>query len=72
MMTNSMAESAWADDMGKFLNHLDSNTRKITRSLEMIKLKIINSVPSSLIKLACIYIYIYIKLRLQLYCLLYS
>ena len=42
--------SAWAEDMGQFLYHLDPNTKKITRSLEKIKLKI--SVPSSLTKLA--------------------
>ena len=46
------------------LYHQGLNTRKITRSLENIKLKIINSVPSSITKLAwiitSIYIYIYI------------
>ena len=34
MTTKSMVESAWAEDMGQFLYHLDPNTRKITRSLE--------------------------------------
>ena len=48
----SMVESAWAEDMGQFLYHLDPNTRKITKRLEKIKLKTINSVPLSLIKLA--------------------
>ena len=51
MITKSMIESAWAEDTGQFLYHLDSDTRKITRSLEKIKLKIIKSVPSTLIKL---------------------
>ena len=54
----------------KIWDLLDPNSRKITRSLEKIELKIINSVPSSLTKLAwiitcclnihfSIYIYIY-------------
>ena len=60
MTTQSMVESTWAEDMGQFLYHPDPDTRKITRSLEKMKLKIINSVPSSLIKLAGIYIFIYI------------
>ena len=60
VMTKSMVESAWAEDMGQFLYHLDPNTRKITRKLEKLQMKIINSVPSSLTKFAYIYIYIYI------------
>ena len=44
----------WVEDMGQFLYHLDPNTRKITRRLEKLQLKIINSFPSSLIKLAYI------------------
>ena len=36
----------------EIIYHLDPNTRKITRSLEKIKLKIINTVPLSLTKLA--------------------
>ena len=48
MMTKSMVESAWAGDMGQFLYHEDPDTRKITRNLE----NKINSVPSSLTKLA--------------------
>ena len=52
MTTKSMVESAWAGDMGQFLYHLDPDARKITRSLEKIELKIINSVPASLTKLA--------------------
>ena len=52
MTTKSMDENAWVEDMGQFLYHLDPDTRKITRRLEKIKLKIINSVPSSLRKLA--------------------
>ena len=39
--------------------HLDPDTRKIARSLEKIKLKMINCVPSSLTK-TCLNIYIYI------------
>ena len=43
------------------IHRLDPDSRKITRSLEKIKWKMINSVPSSLTKLAWnIYIYIYI------------
>ena len=38
----------------------DYNTRKITRKLEKLQLKIINSVSSFLIKLTLIYIYVYI------------
>ena len=52
MMAKSMIESARAEDMGKILWHLDPDTRKITRSLKKIKLKIINSVPLSLTKLS--------------------
>ena len=42
MMT--IVESAWAEDMGQFLYHLDPNTRKIKRGHEKIKLEIINCV----------------------------
>ena len=42
----------WAEDIGQFFNHLDPDTRKITRDLKNMKLKIINSAPSSLTKLA--------------------
>ena len=52
MKTKSMVESDWADDMGQFLYHIDPDTRKITRSLEKIKLEIMKSVPSSLTKRA--------------------
>ena len=52
MMTKSMVESALAENMEQFLYHLDPDTSKITKSLEKMKLKIINSVPSSLTKLA--------------------
>ena len=52
-----MVESAWAEDMRQFLYHQDPNTRKITRSFEKIKWKIINCIP----KLGWIYIYIYIE-----------
>ena len=37
-MTKSMVKSAWAEDMGQFLYHLDPNTRKITK-LEKITIK---------------------------------
>ena len=49
-----MVKSAYAEDMGQFLYHLDHDTTKITRRLEKLQLKIINSVISSLIKLAWI------------------
>ena len=49
-----MVESAWVEDIGQFFLHQDPDTRKITRSLEKIKLKIVNSVPSSLTNLAWI------------------
>ena len=56
MMAKSMVESTWAEDMGQFLCYLDPDTRKITRRLEKLHLKIINSVPSSSIKLVIIYV----------------
>ena len=77
MMTKSMVESAWAEDMGQFLYHVDPNLRKITRKLE--KNKIINNKQCSIIfnktclnnnllpkyklfkKKLYIYIYIYIS-----------
>ena len=49
MMTKSMIESIWAENMGQFLYRLNRNSRKITR-LEKLLLKIINSVPSSLVR----------------------
>ena len=66
-----MVERAWAENMGQFLYHLDPDTNKITKLEEKLRLEIINSAPSSLIKLALIttcclnihssiYIYIYI------------
>ena len=66
MMTKSMIESDWAEDMGQFLYHLDPDTKKITRSLEKIKLKIINSVPLSLTKLAWI-ITCYLNIHSSIY-----
>ena len=51
MTTKSMVESDWTVDMGQFLYHLHPDTRKLTMILEKIKIKIINSVPSSLTKL---------------------
>ena len=56
--TKSMVESAWAEDMGQFLYHLDPNTRKI-RSLEKIKLKIINEQCSIVFNKTCLNKYIY-------------
>ena len=41
-------KTASAEDIGQFLYHLDPDTRKITRGIEKINLKIINSDPSSL------------------------
>ena len=52
MMTKNIVESARAEDMGQFPFNLDPGTRKITRSLDKMKLKIINSVSLSLTKLA--------------------
>ena len=54
MMNKSMVKSAWAEDMGQFLYHLDPNTRKITRSLEKIKLKIINKQSSIIFNKTCL------------------
>ena len=53
-----MVESTWAEDMGQFLYHLDPDTRKIIRSLEKTKSKMINCVPLSLTKFTWTYIYI--------------
>ena len=39
MTTKSKVESAWAEDMEQFFYHLNPDTRKITRSLEKMKLK---------------------------------
>ena len=50
MTAKHMVESAWAEDIGQFHYHLDPDTREITRRLEKIKLRIINSVLSSLTK----------------------
>ena len=52
MTTKRMVESAGTENMGQFIYDLDPDTRKISRSLEKMKLKIINSVTSSLTKLA--------------------
>ena len=41
MITKSMVESAWAEDMGQFLYHLDPDIRKIKSRLEKLQLKII-------------------------------
>ena len=54
MTPESMAERAWAEDIGQFLYHLDPDKGKITRRLEKIKLKMVNSAPSSLKTLAWI------------------
>ena len=47
-----MVENAWAEDMGTFIYYIDPGTRKITKRFEKLQLKMINSLPSSLIKLA--------------------
>ena len=47
MTIKSMVESYWAEDMGHFLYHRDLDTRKITRSLKNLLLKIINKHYSS-------------------------
>ena len=47
MSTKSTVESAWAENMGQFIYHIDPDTRKITRRLEKVQLKMINCVPSS-------------------------
>ena len=53
---SSMVETAWTEDMGRFLYHLDSDTRKITRKLKELPLKIINKKCSFVFnKLALIY-----------------
>ena len=76
MTTKSINENAWAEDMGRFLYHVDPDTRKITRSLEKIELKIINSVISSLTKLTWIItcclnihssIYMFLSILLELF-----
>ena len=54
MMTKSMVENAWAEDMGQFFHHLDPNTRNIIRSLEKIKLKIINKQYSLVFNKTCL------------------
>ena len=60
MTTKIMVESAWAEDMGQFRYHLDLDTRKISRILEKIKLKMINKQCSIVFNKICLYIYIYI------------
>ena len=73
-----MVESTWTEYMGQFLYHPDPDTKKIKRRLEKIKLKIINSVPSSLRKLSriitCfnIHIYIYIYIYKYMYMYIYT
>ena len=49
-----MVESNWAEDMGQFLFHLDPHTRKITRSLEKMKLKTINKQCSIVFNKTCL------------------
>ena len=36
MTTKSMIETAWVENMGQILYHLDSDARKITRRLEKL------------------------------------
>ena len=40
MTIKSMVVSAWAEDMGQFLYHLNPDKRKIRRTLEKLQLKI--------------------------------
>ena len=42
-----MGEIAWAEDMGQLHYRLDHDTRKISKILEKLQLKGINSVTSS-------------------------
>ena len=42
MMIKSVIKSTWAEDMGQFLYHTDPNSRKISRRLEKLQLKMIN------------------------------
>ena len=70
-------QSAWAKDMGQFIYHLHPDTWKITRSLENIKLKLINSVPSPLTKLAwiitcCLNIHSLKKWKIEIYIYIYK
>ena len=61
VISKTLVECAWVEDMGQFRYLLDPDTRKRIRKLTKLQLKILNIVPSSLIKLAFfIYIYIYI------------
>ena len=46
MTIKNMVEITWAEDLGQFLYHLDPDTRKITRRLKKLQLKMGNSVPS--------------------------
>ena len=75
-----MVEGTWAEDMGKFLYHLDSDTTKITGSLEN-KLKIINKLFSIVFNKSCLdnnllpkytLLYIYIYIYIYIYNLLIS
>ena len=43
-----MVESNWVEGIGQFLYPQDPDTRKITRRIEKLQLKIMNNVPSSL------------------------
>ena len=56
-----MFESAWDTNMGQFLFHLNPDTRKETRRLERIQIKIIKYVY------IYIYIYIYIYTHTSIY-----
>ena len=41
MTSESMVESTGIEELGQFLYHLDTDTRKMTRSLEKLPLKIV-------------------------------
>ena len=54
MTTKNMVKSAWAEDRGQFLYHLDPETRKVTRRLEKLQLKIINKQYSIVFNKTCL------------------
>ena len=55
MMTKSIVESSWAEDMGQFFfYYLDPYTRKITRRLEKLQLKIISKQCSIISNKTCL------------------
>ena len=73
-----MVESAWPEDMGQFLYHLDPDTRIITKILEKMKLEIMNKQRSIVFNKTCLKknLYTYICLcvcvcvHLTMFCIL--